>query len=29
VRSTNTSVIAFYKGLGFAVEDHVSMGRLL
>ncbi|MBX9664379.1 GNAT family acetyltransferase [Novosphingobium sp.] len=29
VRSTNAAVIDFYKGLGFSVEDHVSMGRLL
>ena len=29
VRSTNAAVIAFYKGLGFSVEDHISMGRLL
>ena len=29
VRSTNAAVIEFYKGLGFSVEDHISMGRLL
>jgi ribosomal protein S18 acetylase RimI-like enzyme len=29
VRSTNAPVIAFYKGLSFSVEDHISMGRLL
>ena len=29
VRSTNAAVIAFYQRLGFAVEDHISMGRLL
>lgn len=29
VRSTNAAVIEFYKGLGFAVEEHISMGRLL
>ena len=29
VRSTNAAVIDFYKRLGFSVEDHVSMGRLL
>ena len=29
VRSTNMAVIDFYKELGFAVEDHISMGRLL
>ncbi len=27
VRSTNSSVIAFYKGLGYSVEDRVSMGK--
>lgn len=29
VRSTNTAVVDFYKGLGFNVEEHISMGRLL
>lgn len=29
VRSTNAAVIEFYKGLGFTVEEHISMGRLL
>jgi len=29
VRSTNTSVIEFYKKLGYNVEDHVSMGKKL
>ncbi|GEO00596.1 acetyltransferase [Novosphingobium sediminis] len=29
VRSTNAAVIEFYKELGFSVEDHISMGRLL
>lgn len=29
VRSTNTAVIDFYKRLGFSVEEHISMGRLL
>lgn len=29
VRSTNAAVIEFYKGLGFVVEEHISMGRLL
>ncbi len=29
VRSTNAAVIDFYKGLGFSVEEHISMGRLL
>jgi ribosomal protein S18 acetylase RimI-like enzyme len=26
IRSTNTQVAAFYKALGFAVEDRMSMG---
>ena len=29
VRSSNAAVIAFYKKLGFAIEEHISMGRLL
>lgn len=29
IRSTNTSVAAFYKSLGFATEDRLSMGILL
>jgi ribosomal protein S18 acetylase RimI-like enzyme len=29
IRSTNTSVAAFYKSLGFATEDRLSMGALL
>src|SRR3954471_23660433 len=29
VRSTNADVIAFYKSIGFAVDDVVSMGRRL
>lgn len=29
VRATNPAVIAFYRKLGFDVEDHVSMGKLL
>lgn len=29
VHSANTAVIDFYKRLGFAVEEHISMGRLL
>ncbi len=29
VRSTNQDVILFYKGIGFEIEDHVSMGKLL
>ena len=29
VRSTNTAVIAFYRAIGFAVDDVVSMGKRL
>ena len=29
VRASNTAVIAFYRKLGFAIEERVSMGRLL
>ena len=29
VRSSNRGVIAFYQKLGFSVEEHISMGRLL
>jgi ribosomal protein S18 acetylase RimI-like enzyme len=29
VRATNAAVVDFYRGLGYSVEDHVSMGRLL
>ncbi len=29
IRSTNTDVAAFYKSLGFKVEDRISMGMLL
>jgi ribosomal protein S18 acetylase RimI-like enzyme len=29
IRSTNTEVVEFYKSLGFAVEDRVSMGKLI
>jgi len=29
IRSTNTSVAAFYKSLGFATEDRLSMGVLV
>jgi ribosomal protein S18 acetylase RimI-like enzyme len=29
VRSTNQRVVAFYRALGFDVEDRVSMGRRL
>lgn len=27
VRSTNTAVVQFYEGLGYQVEDRVSLGR--
>ncbi len=29
VRATNTTVIAFYEGLGYDVEERVSMGKRL
>jgi ribosomal protein S18 acetylase RimI-like enzyme len=29
VRSTNAAVIAFYKRLGYTVEERVSMGKRL
>ena len=29
VRSSNQEVILFYKRIGFDIEDHVSMGKLL
>jgi ribosomal protein S18 acetylase RimI-like enzyme len=29
VRAANREVVAFYESLGYAVEDHVSMGRSL
>ncbi|MEY4484588.1 MAG: hypothetical protein RL693_2040 [Verrucomicrobiota bacterium] len=29
IRSTNQSVIAFYKSLGFAIDEAVSMGKRL
>lgn len=29
VRSSNTGVVEFYKKIGYGVEDHVSMGKLL
>ncbi len=29
IRSTNTKVAAFYKSLGFSVEDRLSMGALI
>ena len=29
VRTTNEAVIRFYKGLGYAVEERVSLGRRL
>jgi len=27
VRSTNEAVVRFYERLGYAVEEHVSLGR--
>jgi ribosomal protein S18 acetylase RimI-like enzyme len=29
VRSSNASAVAFYRALGYAVEERVSLGRLL
>ena len=29
VRSSNTDVIGFYRGIGYTVEDRVSMGKRL
>jgi ribosomal protein S18 acetylase RimI-like enzyme len=29
IRSTNTEVAAFYKSLGFSVEDRISMGAFI
>jgi len=29
VRATNSNVVAFYKKLGFAIEERVSMGKLI
>jgi hypothetical protein len=29
VRSSNTEVVAFYRALGYAVEDRISMGKPL
>jgi len=29
VRSTNSQVVAFYKAIGFAMEQRISMGKLL
>ena len=29
VRSSNQEVILFYNGIGFNIEDHVSLGKLL
>lgn len=29
VRARNSDAVAFYRTLGFQVEDHVSMGKLL
>jgi ribosomal protein S18 acetylase RimI-like enzyme len=29
VRSSNAEVVGFYRSLGYGVEDHISMGKLL
>jgi len=29
VRSTNVEVVAFYRALGFSIEDRISMGKQL
>jgi ribosomal protein S18 acetylase RimI-like enzyme len=29
VRSSNQDVIEFYKSIGYEIEDHISMGKLL
>ncbi len=29
VRSSNSGVVEFYKKLGYKIDDHVSMGKLL
>lgn len=29
VRASNVEVVAFYERLGYAVEDHTSLGRML
>jgi hypothetical protein len=29
VRAHNSEVVSFYKSLGYSVEDHVSMGKVL
>ena len=29
VRARNSEVVSFYKSLGYSVEDHVSMGKVL
>lgn len=29
IRSTNTEVAAFYKSLGFSIEDRLSMGAFI
>ncbi len=29
IRATNAGVVAFYRSLGYAIEDRVSMGRRL
>jgi ribosomal protein S18 acetylase RimI-like enzyme len=28
VRPTNTAVVAFYRHLGYAVEERIQLGRL-
>ena len=29
VRARNSEVVSFYKSLGYSIEDHVSMGKVL
>ena len=29
IRSSNQDVINFYKSIGYSIEDHISMGKLL
>ena len=29
IRSSNTEVVAFYRALGFSVDDSLSMGKRL
>ncbi len=29
VRATNRATVAFYQALGYAIEDHVSLGKVL